>query len=114
MVRKNKEINFKQFYDIEPYLFNTVRQRFIKEGYLTAFDFFCIVIWKVERYKSKLAKKLLAQGYETLDAAVKEFTKGISMRREPENKLRYLLEDWKLPMGTTTAILTVFYPEEFT
>ena len=36
-----------QFYNMESYLFDTVRQRFAVDGYLSTFDFFCIVIWKV-------------------------------------------------------------------
>ena len=105
-----------QFYDLESYLFDTVRQRFASEGHLNAFDFFCIVIWKANRAKSKIAKKLLkAFKGMTLDDAVLELTKGIAAQETPTEKLRFLMSGktpFALPMAT--AILSVLYPEEFT
>ena len=105
-----------QFYDLESYLFDTVRQRFASEGHLNAFDFFCIVIWKANRAKSKIAKKLLKASKEvTLDEAVLELTKGIAAQETPAKKLRFLMSGktpFALPMAT--AILSVLYPEEFT
>lgn len=107
-------MDYKQFYDLESYLFNTVHYRFTKEGCLTAFDFFCIVIWKANRAKSKIAKKLLAHGHKTLDVAVKELTRGIARQEKPKDRLMYLLENWDFRLPMATAILTIFYPQEFT
>lgn len=105
-----------QFYNLESYLFDTVRQRFASEGHLDAFDFFCIVIWKANRAKSRIAKKLLkASEGTTLDEAVLELTKGIAAQETPAEKLRFLMSDksrFLLPMAT--AILSVLYPEDFT
>ena len=105
-----------QFYNLESYLFDTVRQRFAIEGHLNGFDFFCIVIWKANRAKSKIAKKLLkAFKGMTLDDAVLELTKGIATQETPAEKLRFMLSGktpFALPMAT--AILSVLYPEEFT
>jgi len=50
--------DFRRYYDLEPCIFGEVQVRFEQEGYLLAFDFFCIVIWKANRAKSKIAKRL--------------------------------------------------------
>jgi hypothetical protein len=55
----NQAIDFRTYYDLETYLFETVSPRFAEEHSLTAFDFFCIVIWKANRAKSKIARRLV-------------------------------------------------------
>jgi hypothetical protein len=52
----------RKYYYLEDYLFSEVRSRFHKQGYLSAEDFFCIVIWKANRAKSKVAARLLSMG----------------------------------------------------
>ena len=51
--------DYLQYYDLESYLFDTVSQRFHKEGRLNAFDLFSIIVWKAERAKSRLAHRLI-------------------------------------------------------
>jgi hypothetical protein len=110
-----QEVDYRQYYDLEPYLFNTVRPRFAEQGYLDAFDFFCIVIWKANRAKSKIAKKLLALAKETnLDAAVRKLTTGLAQQTTARDRLRYLWEAWEFYLPMASAILAVLYPEEFT
>jgi len=104
-----------QLYGLESYLFNTVHQRFAKQGYLTAFDFFCIVIWKANRAKSKVAKRLLGHTERTLDEVVIELTAGIAAQEMMKDKMGMLMFGnirFRLPMAS--AILTVLYPDEFT
>ncbi len=108
------EVDFRQFYDLERYLFETVRPRFIEKGKLSAFDFFCIIIWKSNRSKSKIAKRLLKQGYETLDAVVLDLTRGLAQQSTPKDKLHYLWKAWGFRLPIASAILTVLYPGEFT
>lgn len=106
---------FCQFYDLEGYLFGTVHDRFAEHKALSAFDFFCIVIWKAERAKSYIAKKLLKAGKAggTLEQAVRSLTHEIAEQDSAKKRLRCLWKwDFDLPMAT--AILTVFYPNEFT
>jgi hypothetical protein len=107
-------MDFHRYYDLESYLFNTVRYRFAEQGYLSAFDFFCIVIWKANRAKSKIAKKLLAHGYESLGAVVHALTAGLAEQSTAKDRLRYLWERWEFYLPTASAILTVLYPDEFT
>jgi len=103
-----------RYYDLEHYLLETVRPRFHAQGYLSAFDFFCIVIWKANRAKTKIAKRLLAHSYTDLEDAARGLTAGIAQQSSSKERLRYLWESWgfRLPMGT--AILTVLYPDDFT
>lgn len=104
-----------QFYTLESYLFNTVHRRFVEQGHLGAFDFFCIVIWKANRAKTKVAKRLLGTAQKTLDEVVAELTKAIAAQETPKDKMRLLMFGdirFRLPMAS--AILTVLYPDEFT
>lgn len=107
--------DFLKLYDLETYLFNTVRPRFHRDGCLSAFDFFCIVIWKSNRSKSKIAKRLLSNANSNnLEEQVYRLTSGIHQQTSAKDRLRYLFEEWSFWLPTATAILTVLYPEEFT
>lgn len=109
-------MNYLALYDLEAYLFRDVREKFRENGYLPAFDFFCIVIWKANRAKSKLAKRLLAKGYDNLETAVHDLTTGLSRQQTPKERLRYLWDgsSWGFYLPMASAILTVLYPEDFT
>ena len=107
-------MDFRQFYDLESYFERTVRPLFEQHGYLTAFDFFCIVIWKSNRAKSKIARKLLLHGYKDLNTSVKVLTRGLTQKESPKEKLQYLFKDWEFGLPMATAILTLLYPNEFT
>ncbi len=108
-----KDEGYLKFYDLENYIFTTVRERFFKGGSIGAEDFFCIVIWKANRAKSKIAKMLLRE-FKTLEIA----TRAISgyLRNENLNdfdRFKFLMErGFALPM--LSAILTVLFPERFT
>ena len=104
-----------QFYTLESYLFNTVHCRFAEQGHLGAFDFFYIVIWKANRAKTKVAKRLLGDSTRTLDEVVIELTKAIADQKTPKDRMRLLMFGkirFRLPMAS--AIHTVLYPDEFT
>lgn len=104
-----------QFTDMESYLFKTVHRRFTEQGYVGAFDFFCIVIWKANRAKTKVAKRLLGTTEKTLDEVVIDLTKKIAAQETPKDRMRILMFGdirFRLPMAS--AILTVLYPDEFT
>jgi hypothetical protein len=109
-------MDFRQYYYLESYLFDVVHPRFVQQGYLSAFDFFCIVIWKANRSKSKIAKRLLSRGHKDLDMAVRELTTGIAQQIDSKSRLRYLWlnQEWGFRLPMASAILTVLYPDEFT
>jgi len=102
-------------YDQETYIFETVRRRFADQGFLNAYDFFCIIIWKANRAKTKVAKRLLKSGsYANLDEAVMHLTSGVSKISDHKDRLRLLMMDWGFQLPMATAILTVLYPDDFT
>jgi hypothetical protein len=107
------EPDFQQFYDLESYLFDAVRSHFEKHGELSAFDFFCIVIWKANRAKSKIAKRLKIR-YKDLDTAVRELARGLVQQSTPKERLLYLVKEWEFRLPIASAVLTVLYPDEFT
>ena len=108
------DVDYRQFYDLESYLFDVVGQRFRDNGRLEAFDFFCIVIWKANRAKSRVARRLLDFGGGSLEDAVRTLTEGLAGLREPKERLRYLLEEWGFRLPMASAILAVLYPDDFT
>jgi len=101
------------YYDDERYLFETVRERFRSSGRLDAFDLFSIIIWKANRAKTKIARRLLKR-YQTLDAASESFTKALAAAQTPEARFVVALKDWEFYLPMASAILTVLWPEDFT
>jgi hypothetical protein len=108
------QVDYSTYYNLESYLFQTVHNSFRDQGQLSAFDFFCIVIWKANRAKSKIAANLLARDYVDLDEAVYDLTKAIAKETTPKDKLRYLLAQWGFRLPMASAVLSVLYPQEFT
>lgn len=108
--------HFLQYYDLGGYLFKVVSTRYAQDKILTAFDFFCIVIWKANRAKSKVAERLLAHGsgQANLGAAVGSLLTAISEAKDQEERLSVLIEGWGFRLPMASAILTVLYPEDFT
>jgi len=109
-----KHFDYKRYCFLETVLFNEVNTAFHKNGFLTAEEFFMIIIWKANRAKSKVAKKILSKGYKSLQNAVKSLTQDIAKKETNKEKLRLLLKDWDLRLPMTTAILSVLYPDDFT
>lgn len=106
-------MDYLNFYDLESYLEKTVRPRFENHGYLSAFDFLCIIVWKSNRSKSKIVKKLLSRGNRSLDAAVQNLTKELVTQDNPKERIRYLMVDWELNLPIASEILTILYPDDF-
>lgn len=57
---------------------------------------------------------MLGKGHQELDSAVKALTTELAQQKTDKDRMRVLFEDWKFPLPTASAILTVFYPDEFT
>jgi len=106
--------DYLQYYDLESYLFGTVRQRFHKEkGKLNAFDLFSIIIWKSERAKSRLAHRLIKQAGD-VEAAAEGLTRDLFKANSSETRLTVVMEVWGFYLPMASAILTVLWPEDFT
>jgi hypothetical protein len=108
-----KREDFQNYYGLENYLFNEVSKNFAETKTISTFDFFCIVIWKANRSKSKIAKRLLNRG-RNLDEAVCLLIKAISTESDMKNRLRVIIEDWKFRLPMASAILTGLFPTDFT
>lgn len=108
--------DYVRYYHLEPYLFSTVHERFHRDHQLNAFDLMSIVVWKANRAKSKVAKRLTghARPGEDLDAVSKRLTGFLHSCRDDESRLRVLMSQWGFRLPMASAILTVCFPERFT
>ncbi|MBE0618934.1 MAG: hypothetical protein IH608_13580, partial [Proteobacteria bacterium] len=107
-------MNDLELYDLEAYLFGSVNPRFHRDGSIGAFDLMCIVSWKANRAKSRVAARLLGLGHPTLEDAARALTSAVSAAPNSEARLRTVVRDWGFRLPTATAILAVLYPDEFT
>jgi len=108
------QTGFLQYYDLEQYLFESVNPSFHMHGCLTAFDFFCIVIWKANRAKTLVARRLLKAGYTNLETAVAELSKSLFKAATHKDRLHIMLEGWHFYLPMASAVLTILYPKDFT
>ena len=106
-------MNYLRYYNLEDYLFSDVTNAFHERGYLTPEEFFAIVIWKTNRAKTAVKRKL-AKHDRNLTVAVADLTRAIGQAATDREKLRIFLEDWQFGLPMATAILTVLYPDRFT
>ncbi len=106
-------MDYFEYANLGSYLFNTVQIRFQSQGYLDAFDFFSIVIWKSNRSKSNIYKLITNNGHNPIEGVVKSITEMVSKAPTPKEKLQ-ILRNYHFRMPMASAILTVLYPEEFT
>jgi hypothetical protein len=104
-----------EYYHLERFLFERVRLRFQSEGSIGAFDFFSIVIWKANRAKSMVAKRLKhGSPQEDLEEICRKLSKQIFEAPNEEERMRVLLEKWGFRLPMASAILTILYPDVFT
>ncbi len=107
-------MNYLDYYHLEQYLFNKVGPGFRKTGKIDASDYFCIIIWKANRAKSKEAKRLLSKGYKTIQSAVSALAKDIKELKTDKELMSCLIETWGFRLPMASAILSVLYPNKFT
>lgn len=100
--------------NLEEYISKYVKPFFEKNHYIETFDFFCIIIWKANRAKSKIYKRLSKQGKLNINDEIKALTFKIYNTKEPKEKLKILLKEYRLRLPMATAILTMLYPDDFT
>lgn len=105
-------MKYKKFYNLEEHIFQYVGPRFRKTGVLSVEDFFCIVIWKANRAKTNIKKKLSKK--TTLSKSIKNIADDLFKAESLEKKLGIIIKKWGFGLPMATAILTVLYPEDFT
>ncbi len=109
-------IDYLKYFDREYYLFEDVHPRFRAEHSLGAFDFFSIVIWKANRAKSKIARRLLKQehkGKRDLESRCRALTASLHDASDHKERFRLLINDWGFALPMASAILAVCWPEDF-
>ena len=112
-----KGLNYREYYDLETYLFRTVRGRFRDEGHICSFDFFSIIHWKGSFQwgnGERIADGLRNRYGNPLSEAVRELTRRIHQADDDRSQLDLLIKLPGIHLATATAILTVFYPKRFT
>jgi hypothetical protein len=107
-------IDYRTYYHLEHYVFHEISAQYRKAGQLAAFDFFCIVIWKANRSKSKIAHRFLAKGFHDLESAVAALTRALATAPDDKERMRILIDEWGFQLPMASAILTVLCPELFT
>jgi hypothetical protein len=105
--------DYLKYYDLEAYLFEDVRRRFHKNGRIDAFDLFSIIVWKSNRSKSRLARRLTKKS-GTLQGAATQFTSALFKAGSAEARLRVAYKEWGFNLPMASAILTVLWPKYFT
>jgi hypothetical protein len=105
--------NYIKYYDLENYVLTDVRDNFDRDGQLTAFDFFCIVVWKANRAKTKIAQRLIKYNPD-IEQSVKELTGKIFSAADDKQKLKVLIDDYEFRLPMSSAILSLLYPDNFT
>jgi hypothetical protein len=106
-------MDYRKFYDLENYLFSEVGSRFREQGVLSALDLYLILAWKANRAKNQTRDRLAARA-GTFDTACQEIARALFAADSSKSRLRILMEEWNFFLPTTTAILAVLFPNEFT
>ncbi|MCO5267023.1 MAG: hypothetical protein M9948_14255 [Lentimicrobium sp.] len=110
--------NSLKFADLENYINTEVRPLFHDQGFIEAFDFFCIVIWKANRAKSKIARRFddkpTADTREDLDGKIKYLTQLIFKSVSDKERLEILIKNYGFRLPIASAILSFLYPDNFT
>jgi len=81
-------VDYRKYYHLERYLFEEVTCSYETNKTLNAFDFFCIVVWKANRAKSKVAERLLSHGFNHLDQAVSSLESGIAHAQDDKERMK--------------------------
>jgi hypothetical protein len=109
-------MDYSKFIDLRTYVFEDVNDKFEDDGFLDAFDFFSIIIWKSNRSKTKIRNKLICKAKsKDLDEICEKLTREITEKKDKKEKLELLLEDWDFGLPVASTILTVLdQKNEFT
>jgi len=105
--------DYLEVYHLENYLFTTVANKFVATGNISLIDLYMIIIWKAPRAKSYALDRLRRIGKGEAAEAVSMMATALRDAKEPKNRLKVLMDCFGFRLATATAILTVFYPNEF-
>ena len=106
------QVNYQEFYDDEAYLLK-VGEEFRKSGKLDTADFYMLLAWKADRAKNYHRERLKNIAGD-FPAAVARLAADVFKAPDGKSRLEILMTKWAFYIPTATAILTIFYPDEFT
>ena len=104
--------DYRKFYDLEKYLLAEVGPRFRETRVICPIDFYLIIIWKANRAKTRLRDRLNKQPGGFAEA-VEGIAASLHTSACPMGRLEVLMKKWGFRLPMASAILTVFYPDDF-
>jgi hypothetical protein len=105
-------MNYSKLANIETYIFTEVHEKFHQNHEIDAFDFFCIAIFKANRAKSKLAKRIIDK-FGDLENGCITISKTVYNAANHKERYIYLRFECGFGLPTVSAYLSVFYPNDF-
>src|SRR2546426_11050716 len=97
----------RRYYDLENYLLSEVRNRFEADGSIGAFDFFSIIIWKANRAKSRIAKRLRKVDPDhraALEPIVRDLSRSLHDAQDGKARKQILINGWGFMLPVASAI----------
>jgi hypothetical protein len=113
MERAGKKLEPISYYNPEALLFPALAQRFAETGQLEPEELYLILDWKAPRARTRHLKRL-AKRSGSFEVATRVIAACLHTVKEPQERLRLLLQDWKFYLPTATAIVAVLYPDTYT
>ena len=104
--------NFQSYRNLENHIRKEVFDAFHKHGSIGAKDFFCIIIWKANRAKSKIANNLLKREPD-LELCCRTLTSKLFNLSSQKEKLYLLIKEYGFRLPMSSAILSVLFPHQF-
>jgi hypothetical protein len=105
--------DFRKYADLEHYLFEEVGPAFRKTKAIKPEDFLAILIWKANRAKNRHLKRIRKIEAGNFRKAVRQIARDLTAARSAEQRLYVLMAKWKFRLPSAAAVLSVFYPDEF-
>ncbi len=106
-------MDYRKLYNLEAYLFNDVRKRWEGTARITPFDFYCILVWKANRAKTKTKNRLVTRA-GSFSEAVSQICADLKNATDSKTRLAILMSEWGFRLPMASAILTVLFPRVFT
>lgn len=101
-----------KYYFLEDYLFKEVSEKFKLNKYLTAEEFFGIVIWKSNRAKTQVLKGIKKE--KNKGKTVEDIMREVYEAIDDKTRLKVIDDIYGVGIPLASAILSVCYPSRFT
>jgi len=106
------EPDYRDFCNLEKYLFTHVHDRFHQTGKICPEDFYMIIVWKGNRAK-RYARERLSNKEGGFSASVEKIASSLNNCASKKDRLEVIMKEWGFRLSVASAILTVLYPKDF-